>query len=82
MQIASLPMYNFPEIRKASASLWRGIAKYLRLEGVEDVPDRLVFDRINTMLCFPDTVIAKLNWALKPGIVTADSPFSVHFLIS
>jgi ABC-type phosphate/phosphonate transport system substrate-binding protein len=45
MQIASLPMYNFPEIRKASASWWRGIAKYLRLEGVEDVPDRLVFDQ-------------------------------------
>jgi ABC-type phosphate/phosphonate transport system substrate-binding protein len=45
MQIASLPMYNFPEIRKASTSLWSGIAKYLRLEGVKDVPDRLVFDR-------------------------------------
>ena len=45
MQIASLPMYNIPEIRKASSSLWNGIAKYLRLEGVEKVPDRLVFDQ-------------------------------------
>lgn len=45
MQIASLPMYNIPEIRKASASLWRGIAKYLQLEGVENVPDQLVFNQ-------------------------------------
>ena len=45
MYIASLPMYNIPEIRKASASLWNGIAKYLRLEGVGNVPDRLVFDQ-------------------------------------
>ncbi|MCZ6723523.1 MAG: PhnD/SsuA/transferrin family substrate-binding protein [Gammaproteobacteria bacterium] len=45
MQTASLPMYNLPEIRKASASLWTGIAKYLRLEGIENVPYRLVFDQ-------------------------------------
>jgi ABC-type phosphate/phosphonate transport system substrate-binding protein len=45
MYVASLPMYNIPEIRKASSSLWNGIAKYLRLEGVENVPDRLVFNR-------------------------------------
>jgi ABC-type phosphate/phosphonate transport system substrate-binding protein len=45
MHIASLPMYNIPEIRKASSSLWSGIAKYLRLEGVEEVPDRLVFNQ-------------------------------------
>ncbi len=43
MLIASLPMYNIPEIRKASSSLWSGIAKYLRLEGVENVPDQLAF---------------------------------------
>ena len=38
-------MYNIPEIRKASSSLWRGFAKHLRLEGIEDVPDRLEFDQ-------------------------------------
>lgn len=43
MHIASLPMYNIREIHQASASLWRGIAKYLRREGIDIVPDRLVF---------------------------------------
>ena len=45
MSIASLPMYDIPEICKASSSLWSGIAKYLRLEGVEDVPKELVFGK-------------------------------------
>ena len=45
MFIASLPMYNIPEIRNASSSLWNGIAKYLRLEGVENVPDQLIFNQ-------------------------------------
>jgi ABC-type phosphate/phosphonate transport system substrate-binding protein len=45
MHIASLPMYNLREIHQASSSLWRGIAKHLRREGVEIVPDQLVFDR-------------------------------------
>ena len=45
MLAASLPMYNIPEVRKASASLWSGIAKYLRLEGIRGVPDRLVFEQ-------------------------------------
>jgi hypothetical protein len=39
MLAASFPMYNIPEIRKASSSLWSGIAKYLRLEGIREVPD-------------------------------------------
>jgi len=43
MRVASLPMYNFPEIQKASQSLWKGIAKYLRAEGVENVPTELTF---------------------------------------
>lgn len=44
MQIASLPMYNIREIHHACSSMWSGIAKYLRREGVDIVPDRLVFD--------------------------------------
>ncbi len=45
MRNASLPMYAIPEISKAYSSLWRGIAKYLSLEGVKEVPTKLQFDR-------------------------------------
>ena len=45
MLIASLPMYSFPEIYRASSSLWRGIAKNLRREGVSDIPDELALGR-------------------------------------
>lgn len=34
-------MYDFPEIRKATNSWWKGIAKHMQLAGVKDVPSRL-----------------------------------------
>ncbi len=45
MLTASLPMYSFPELHSASSSLWRGIAKHLRQEGMKDIPDELVLGR-------------------------------------
>ena len=60
MHAASLPMYNIPEIRKASAALWRGIAKCLRLEGVSGVPDRLVFDQsLHDLWSDPDLMFSQ-----------------------
>lgn len=41
---ASLPMYDWPEIRTATDAWWRGLGRALRAEGVEDVPDRLLHD--------------------------------------
>ncbi len=38
---ASLPMYDLPEIRGETAAWWRGLAGYLRRNGVGDVPDDL-----------------------------------------
>ncbi len=38
---ASLPMYDWPDVRAATDRWWQGIAAYLRDEGIEDVPDRL-----------------------------------------
>jgi ABC-type phosphate/phosphonate transport system substrate-binding protein len=38
-------MYSFPELHSASSSLWRGIAKHLRREGMTDVPDDLAQGR-------------------------------------
>ncbi len=45
MGVASLPMYDLPEIRGALDGLWDGLARHLRREGVADVPDRIVHDR-------------------------------------
>jgi ABC-type phosphate/phosphonate transport system substrate-binding protein len=43
--IASLPMYDLPELRSATDDLWNDLQAALRDEGVRDVPDRLTRDR-------------------------------------
>lgn len=45
MSVASLPMYDLAELRRAHAALWAGIALHLEREGVADVPDALALDR-------------------------------------
>lgn len=45
MTVASLPMYDLPEVRPAMASLWTGIARHLRQGGLTDVPEALAFER-------------------------------------
>ncbi len=42
MAVASMPMYDMPEVRKALDTLWAGLARYFKREGIPDVPDRLV----------------------------------------
>jgi ABC-type phosphate/phosphonate transport system substrate-binding protein len=41
MSIASLPMYDLPEVAAANDALWHGLARALAREGVEDVPQEL-----------------------------------------
>ena len=38
---ASLPMYDFPEVREATNAWWQGIAKHMRQQGIENVPAHL-----------------------------------------
>jgi ABC-type phosphate/phosphonate transport system substrate-binding protein len=45
MGVASMPMYDLPEVRPALAVLWTGLARNLRREGVSHVPEKLVHDR-------------------------------------
>ena len=45
MRVASMPMYDMPETRAALDSLWRGLARNLRAEGVREVPDAIVHGR-------------------------------------
>lgn len=42
--VASLPMYDWPDIREATDTWWAIIAEALRLEGIGDVPDQLLHD--------------------------------------
>lgn len=39
--LASLPMYNLPEVASATAAWWQGLARAFRAEGIAGVPDRL-----------------------------------------
>lgn len=41
MTVASLPMYDLPEIRAATDKWWKGLSKAFRREGVAGVPDKL-----------------------------------------
>jgi ABC-type phosphate/phosphonate transport system substrate-binding protein len=41
MIVASLPMYDLPEVRPALDALWAGLARHLAREGVPDVPRSL-----------------------------------------
>lgn len=41
MKIAVLPMYDLPEVARATDALWAALARRLRAGGLEDVPDRL-----------------------------------------
>jgi hypothetical protein len=44
--IASLPMYDWPEVREATDAWWAGLARHLRDAGFE-APDRLTRARCN-----------------------------------
>ena len=41
MKLASLPMYDLPEVAAATLELWRGLARHIRAAGVPDVPPQL-----------------------------------------
>ena len=55
MSVASMPMYDIPEVRAALDSLWHGLAANLRREGLRDVPKGLVHGRrLNQLWNDPD----------------------------
>ena len=41
MRIASLPMYDLPEIRRATRAWWAGLARAFAASGLDDVPETL-----------------------------------------
>ena len=45
MRVASMPMYDMPEVAAALDDLWAGLARHFRREGVGEVPARIVHGR-------------------------------------
>ena len=58
---ASLPMYNFPEMREVNARFWEALRGLLLEAGLPDVPADLTFerrpvpDRLETHMLFSQT---------------------------
>jgi len=60
MSLASLGMYDLPEIAAATDAWWAGLARALRREGVADVPARLTRDRTaHAMWRAPDLLLSQ-----------------------
>lgn len=60
MAVASLPMYDLPELRAATDAWWQGLARAFRREGLADVPDLL--DRradMKTIWLSPELLISQ-----------------------
>ena len=45
MPVASMPMYDLPEVRTALDEFWRGLARHFRREGLSDIPDTILHGR-------------------------------------
>jgi ABC-type phosphate/phosphonate transport system substrate-binding protein len=60
MPVASLPMYDLPEVRPALDALWDELAANLRREGVPCVPETLVHDRpLRQLWSDPDLLLSQ-----------------------
>jgi ABC-type phosphate/phosphonate transport system substrate-binding protein len=60
MRTASLPMYDLPEVRAATAAFWSSLAGNLRRQGLADVPDKLAHDRpVNELWSDPGLLLSQ-----------------------
>lgn len=60
MSIASLGMYDLPEVADATDAWWAGLARALSREGVADVPARLTRDRaVQAVWRAPDLLLSQ-----------------------
>ena len=57
MLTASFPMYNIPEIWSAQSAFWKGIANYLKREGILDVPTELSHGQPLASLLLDDNIL-------------------------
>ncbi len=58
--IASLPMYDLPELRSATDAWWTGLSGHLRAQGLTDVPVALTrTDNVNDVQRAPDLLLSQ-----------------------
>jgi ABC-type phosphate/phosphonate transport system substrate-binding protein len=61
MAVAGLPMYDLPELRSATDVWWAGLARALRREGIEDVPNQLTREpRTEAIWQRPDLLLSQI----------------------
>lgn len=60
MMIASLPMYDLPELKTATDAWWSGVATALRRTGIDAVPDQLTrVDNVDTVWRDPNLLLSQ-----------------------
>ena len=80
MKLASLPMYDLPELSAATHDLWRGLARHFRAAGVADVPaqltarPRLPEHWLSPFLLFSQSCGYPLTHALKGHVRVVATP--------
>jgi ABC-type phosphate/phosphonate transport system substrate-binding protein len=78
--LASLPMYNLPEMREANARFWAALRGLLRQAGLADVPEALIFERgpvpprLEAELLFTQTCGYPLETVFKGQAIRLGSP--------
>jgi ABC-type phosphate/phosphonate transport system substrate-binding protein len=58
--IAILPMYDFEPVRASTDAWWKGLARAFRLQGLDNVPDRLVRERAERAWRRPDLLFGQV----------------------
>ena len=77
---ATLPMYNLPEMRPANARFWEALRGLLIEAGLEDVPEKLVFERgpvpprLEPEMLFSQTCGYPLETVFKGQAIRLGSP--------
>jgi ABC-type phosphate/phosphonate transport system substrate-binding protein len=77
---ASLPMYNFPEMREVNARFWEALRGLLLEAGLKDVPEKLGFDRrpvpdaLEPSLLFSQTCGYPLETVFKGQAIRLGAP--------
>lgn len=77
-RLASMPMYDFPEVRRTTTALWEIIVRYCRREGLTDIPSTLVHDRPVRQLWIDEKMVSVSAAAMTYSIATEIS--SVYLL--
>jgi len=60
LRVASLPMYDLPELRAATDALWAGVGRALAARGVAEIPSALCRDRaLPSVWLDPDLLLSQ-----------------------